>query len=245
MVAFALYCRLPFGRLHRRNPEIIRLAGAIGRSPSALAMKLSNIASLDPAIAATGRVGLSGASAKDRELWQEMQGNWPRFALESWKALDAAEADLQADEGVESEAPAAYYDDEPVVSTAVRIGQNFFRAAVLSAYNERCCISGLSLPALLVASPIVPWSHDRHHRVNPQNGLALSALHGKAFDLGLITVDDDMTVRVSEKRPAKADSFFLDSIESYHGTPIFLPEKFSPNPNREFLAYHRRHIFQE
>ena len=40
LVAFALYCRLPFGRLHSRNPEIVQFAEAIGRTPSALAMKL-------------------------------------------------------------------------------------------------------------------------------------------------------------------------------------------------------------
>lgn len=243
LVAFALYCRLPFGKLHQRNPEIIRLAGAIGRSPSALAMKLTNIASLDPAITATGRSGLSGASAKDRELWQEMHADWPRFAIESQKALDAAEAARPESDGTDAETQDAHSGGERIVSATARIGQNFFRAAVLSAYNERCCISGLSLPALLVASHIVPWSHDQRHRVNPQNGLLLSALHDKAFDLGLITINDDLTVRVSENRPAPLDAFFQDSIMSYHGKPISLPEKFSPNP--EFLAYHRQHIFQK
>jgi putative restriction endonuclease len=61
-LAFHLYCQLPFGRLHHRNPEIIELAGRIGRTPSALAMKLVNFASLDPVITASGRKGLSGAS---------------------------------------------------------------------------------------------------------------------------------------------------------------------------------------
>ena len=51
LVAFNLYCKTPFGRLHQRNPEIIRLASALGRTPSALAMKLVNFASLDPASA--------------------------------------------------------------------------------------------------------------------------------------------------------------------------------------------------
>ena len=70
--------------------------------------------------------------------------------------------------------------------------------AVMSAYNGRCCITGLSLSGLLVASHIIPWSHDRDNRVNPRNGLLLSALHDKAFDTGLITIKDfDMTVRVS------------------------------------------------
>lgn len=54
LVAFSLYCQTPFGKLHSRNPEIIKYADLINRTPSALAMKLTNIASLDPAITSTG-----------------------------------------------------------------------------------------------------------------------------------------------------------------------------------------------
>jgi hypothetical protein len=53
-LAFFLYCQLPFGKLHSRNPEIVKLARIIGRTPSAVAMKLVNFASLDPAIINTG-----------------------------------------------------------------------------------------------------------------------------------------------------------------------------------------------
>ena len=60
-LAFHLYCQLPFGKLHQRNPEIIKLANMIGRTPSAVAMKLVNFASLDPAITGTGRSGLGNA----------------------------------------------------------------------------------------------------------------------------------------------------------------------------------------
>jgi hypothetical protein len=49
LVAFRLYCRTPFGRLHRNNPEIIELARLMGRTPSSVGMKACNFASLDPA----------------------------------------------------------------------------------------------------------------------------------------------------------------------------------------------------
>jgi hypothetical protein len=65
-LAFHLYCQLPFGKLDMRTPEVIKLAGLIGRTPGAVAMKLSNFASLDPAITGTGRKGLEGASNLDR-----------------------------------------------------------------------------------------------------------------------------------------------------------------------------------
>ena len=53
-LAFAFYCHTPFGKLDRKNPQIIELAKLIGRTPSALAMKLVNFASLDPSIIDTG-----------------------------------------------------------------------------------------------------------------------------------------------------------------------------------------------
>ncbi len=46
LIAFNLYCQMPFGKMHSKNPDIIRFADLIGRTPSALAMKLTNIASL-------------------------------------------------------------------------------------------------------------------------------------------------------------------------------------------------------
>ena len=98
------------------------------------------------------------------------------------------------------------------------------------------------MPALLVASHIVPWRHDSANRVNPRNGLLLSALHDKAFDSGFITIRDDMTVQVSRKPNVINDQFFSESIEYYDGKSISLPEKFSPG--REFLSYHRECIFE-
>ena len=89
LVAFAMYCQLPFGKFHHRNPEIVEVAKLIGRTPSALAMKLSNIASLDPAITSTGRKGLTSASANDRAMWEEMQSDWAKFAIESQRAMEA------------------------------------------------------------------------------------------------------------------------------------------------------------
>src|SRR5712691_4578349 len=86
LVALYLYCQIPFGNMHSRNPEIIKCAELIDRTPSALAMKLTNIASLDPAITSTGRRGLENASATDKAMWTEMQADWQRFAVEAQRA---------------------------------------------------------------------------------------------------------------------------------------------------------------
>jgi hypothetical protein len=141
LVAFALYCRLPFGRLHSKNPEIVEVAAAIGRTPSALAMKLTNIASLDPAIISTGRSGLPGASANDRDMWNEMQADWERFAVDSQRALsELGTSTRQCDYSVNGDEVVLEGSDRAVISTT-RIGQRFFRRAVMSAYDERCCIT--------------------------------------------------------------------------------------------------------
>jgi len=238
LIAFKLYCEVPFGKLHSRNPAIIKYATLIGRTPSALAMKLNNIASLDPAITETGRQGLPGASAADRAMWAEMESDWNLFVLELRQAIEGLEVPVhdQADDAMD------YTGQERVVQGRARVGQDFFRKSVLSAYRGRCCITGLAEPRLLVASHIVPWKEDKANRLNPRNGLCLSMLHDKAFDAGIITFNEDLTLRVSRKYFRDGDAFFADALLSYEGRAIAVPEKF--RPAEEFLAFHRERVFE-
>ncbi|MDD5174981.1 MAG: HNH endonuclease [Sterolibacterium sp.] len=246
LVAFNLYCQMPFGKMHSRNPEIIKYAELIGRTPSALAMKLTNIASLDPAITSTGRKGLERASAADKVMWEEMQADWWRFAIEAQQAASGfgvtAELETPVDDTSMPDEVVDYTGNNKTVQATARVGQNFFRRSVLSAYNYRCCITGLAVPKLLVASHIVPWRVGAENRLNPRNGLCLSMLHDKAFDAGIITIAEDMAVRVSRKHATNTDHFFSSALLAYDGKPIALPEKFCPHT--EFLAYHRQHIFE-
>lgn len=244
LIAFYLYCRMPFGKMHRGNPQLIRMSAAIHRTPSALAMKLTNIASLDPAITDTGRKGLAGASATDRAMWEEMQADWESFTIEAQTAVSQL---VNSDDCIDvenedtSEEFVSYEGADKVASKIVRLRQSFFRSAVLSAYHYRCCITGMAIPKLLVASHIVPWHADKANRLNPRNGLCLSMLHDKAFDIGIICLTDDLTVRVSKRYPGDTNPFFRDALLAYDGKPINLPEKF--RPNLDFLAYHREHVF--
>jgi predicted restriction endonuclease len=225
--------------MHSRNPEIIKYAELIGRTPSALAMKLTNIASLDPEITSTGRKGLEGASAADKTMWEEMQADWGRFAIEMQEAVSSfgGITETEADDSLVPDEVIDYTGSNKTIQTTTRIGQDFFRRSVLSAYDYRCCITGLAVPKLLVASHIVPWRVDAKNRLNPRNGLCLSMLHDKAFDIGIITISEDMTVRVSQKHAADADRFFKSALFAYDGKPIALPEKF--RPHADFLARHR------
>ena len=256
LVAFSLYCRIPFGVISSRNPEIVRYSAAIGRTPSALSMKMGNIASLDDVIRESGRSGLRNASAADRAMWAEMNEDWEAFALECERALAAVGLDSMSGNDEQLGDPNAEFGDASRVADdqvmypagedrvevrRARVGQRFFRAAVMSAYDGRCCVTGLSIPILLEASHIVPWRLDAAQRTNPRNGLLLSALHHKAFDGGLITLGDDLTLRVSEGVADVDDRFFADAVVRYAGRRIRPPEKFAPDA--EFLTYHRENVF--
>ena len=242
LVAFALYCRIPFGVIHSRNPETVRYAAAIGRRPAALSMKMANIASLDDVIRESGRSGLRNASRADRDMWAEMNADWDAFAVESESALRAAMGAGEPSEISDDDDLSVFPEGRDRISIAkARVGHDFFRAAVRSAYDGRCCITGLAAPSLLVASHIVPWRADESNRTNPKNGLLLSALHDRAFDRGLITLDGDFRVVVSESGASDSDRFFADAVVKYAGRRIRLPEKFAPEAG--FLAYHRERVF--
>lgn len=237
-LAFHLYCQQPFGKLHSRNPEIKRLAQLIGRTPDAVAMKLVNFASLDPAITGTGRKGLDGASNLDREIWDEFHADWEALAVESEMLRRKLDANAQPmDESEEQLVPEDFTGETRKVVTEQRIKQTFFRRAVLSSYRGRCCMSGLSEQRLLIASHIVPWSKDKANRLNPSNGLCLSAIHDRAFDKGLVTLTDDFKIVVSEELKRNKEAFVKEVLQPLDGKQMELPERFAPK--LEFIAWHR------
>ena len=115
------------------------------------------------------------------------------------------------------------------------------KAVACSNYNFSCCITGLPLTELLVASHIKPWAIDEKNRMNPRNGLCLNALHDKAFDKGLITIDENFKVVVSSLIQ-NASQPQLGLIQNIHGVPLKVPNRFRPDP--ELLDWHRTSIFR-
>lgn len=236
ILAFNLYCRTPFGRIHIRNPEIIALASKIGRTPSAVSWKLANFARLDPTLSQRSIKGARHGSKEDIKIWQEFQDNWEQLTFESQTISDeaaAAEVAAETREFPKGEMKTAL--------VRVRLNQSFFRSAILAAYEQKCCITGINLPDLLCASHIVPWSVDVRNRTNPQNGLCLNAIHDRAFDRGLITVTEEFRVKTS-RRIKESRSPGLQIITDFDGAAIILPKHFLPAP--EFLRYHQQHIFK-
>lgn len=240
-LAFHLYCQIPFGKIDGRNKEIITLAKVIGRTADAVAMKMLNIASLDPAITSTGRSSLGNASSLDREVWEEFHANWEKLALECsllMKQLHGGRDEPakmpDADEAFDL---TDFTGETRRVLTEQRIKQNFFRRVILASYRGRCCMSGLSESRLLIASHIVPWSKDKTNRLNPSNGLCLSALHDKAFDKGLISLTNEYKVIVSDELMRRDEAFIKEVFIPLHGRQIEMPTRFLPSI--EFITRHR------
>jgi putative restriction endonuclease len=123
----------------------------------------------------------------------------------------------------------------------IRVNQAFFRKSVLASYSSRCCITGITIPQLLVASHIVPWSVDRKNRMNPSNGLCLNALHDRAFDAGLITITTDLRLKLSSEIKEKDQGNPASMFTPYDNRNIQPPQKFFPA--LELLEYHNKHIF--
>lgn len=239
LAALHVYFQLPFGQLHQGNPLIEHLAEWIGRTPGSVALKLVNFASLDPQVRASGRAGMSNASRLDKQIWDELNSDWDLVADEAARAYENYGSEYGVAPGVDvaEDVPEIAEGKSVNAVVKVRVNQARFRRAVLASYNARCCISGLAVPQLLIASHIIPWSMDTKNRLNPQNGLCLSALHDKAYDIGLITVLPDFTVRVSKHLlDSDVDSFTKQTLSKHHGQTIALPDRLKPNP--EFLQAH-------
>jgi predicted restriction endonuclease len=240
LIALRLYMRCPFGRLHGRNPEIIQLAITIGRTPGAVAMKACNFASLDPAFRASKRSGLSGASEADRALWAEFAADAERVAAEAEDTFARVDPAASASQLQEVRPPPGETDVLRLVRA--RRVQSFFRAAVLTSYGTRCAVTGLAMPDLLVASHIIPWSSSIERRADPTNGICLNALFDRAFDRGLMTIDEDYRVIVSRRLHDAAHAADLScSLRQGHGRRIHLPHRLAPDPGA--LSLHRTHLF--
>lgn len=243
ILAINLYCKLPFGRLHRLNPKVIHLSKLINRTPSSVAYKLVNFASLDPSLKARGIKGASNASKLDKIIWEEFYNNWEDLPYESEKLL--AKIENKPIENISN----IDLTDLPIGKTRnrlvkIRVNQSFFRSSILASYNNTCCITGLNQSELLIAGHIMPWSEDKKNRLNPRNGIAINALHDKAFENGLITITPDFKIQVSsillnQKKTKTLDKYFFQ----YQDKKIILPSRFLPDT--EFLKYHNEYRFQK
>ncbi len=241
IVALNLYCKIPFNRVISTHPEIIRVAKIIGRSTNSLKMKIGNFGSFDPELKKHGIVGLSNTSKLDKEVWLEFNNNWETLAFESEKLI-ADFSGTTLEQSLELDTTNFPQGKEREAVIKARVNQTFFRSAILSSYNSKCCITGISIPALLVASHIIPWSQNQKERLNPRNGLCLNSIHDKAFDKGLITITADYKIRVSNYLQDLVDEVAVnDYFLKHNNQAISLPDRFLPE--KDFLNFHFENIF--
>ncbi len=195
-------------------------------------MKMSNLASIDETL---DRKGMSNSSELDRAVWSKFFNS----LVESAKFLPDVNKTETA-QGFAEDAQARFENlntsgENILRITNTRQGQNIFREMVLASYDEKCAITGISQPSLLIAGHIRPWSFDKENRMNPRNGICLNRLHDKAFENNLIAVEDDGRIVYSTALdPVTTNKMRLMSMTGYFN----FPSKFRPDEN--FLREHRR-----
>lgn len=117
---------------------------------------------------------------------------------------------------------------------------------ILTNYGCRCALTGIDIPQLLIASHIIPWEDKKHKqdRLNPCNGICLSALYDKAFDEGLISFSpSDYTICFSSiLREKETKEYYDKHFGLIVGKKLTIPTDYLPSS--EFLEYHYECIFQ-
>lgn len=245
ILAFNLYLKTPFGKLHSTNKDVIHLANLIGRTPSSIALRLVNFASVDPALKARGIKGMDGGKKIVQPIWDEFFYNQEELIFLSEKILAEKENST-----IEKKFEELFFDinelkgEVKLREVKTRVNQNVFRQIVMANYSGKCAMSGIDLPELLFASHIVPWAKNEEERLNPENGICLSALYDKAFDKGLIGINEDYKILLSEKIKKRKDKdYYGNYFASLENQSLILPQKYLPK--KEFIQYHLDVVFEK
>ncbi len=249
ILALYLYCQIPFAQTKASNPEVIKLAQKLGRTPSSVARKLGNFGAFDPLLAAKGITGLIHYSKADKDVWQEFYGRWDVLVDESERLTDTGAVEAEAVQEPKAGPvtlpplvlPSGPTSQPRLVMT--RLHQSFFRRAVLASYGNRCCLCGMELTPLLIGSHIKPWSAaSEEERTDPENGLCLCVLHDKAYDRGLLTVTTDYCVIAAAVIKKSAVKFTQLTLAEFDTQPIQMPSRFAPKS--QYLQWHQDNVFQ-
>lgn len=243
ILAFNLYLKLPFGKLHTRTPEVIELAKITGRTVNSIAIRLTNFASCDPYHQNRGVKGMDGGRKQCQPIWDEFFNNKEGLIFKSEKIL--AERENQT---IETKFSDLLFDikdlkgETKLREIKTRVNQNVFRQIVVANYSGKCAITGIDIPELLFASHIIPWAENENERLNPENGICLSALYDKAFDKGFIAIKENYEVIISTDLKKKNKHYYYSKyFSSLENEKIKMPQKYLPN--KEFLQYHLDTIF--
>lgn len=127
---------------------------------------------------------------------------------------------------------------ESIRLTKTRCNQNAFRKIILALYNDSCCVTGLNIPQLNRASHIIPWADDAKIRLDPRNGLCLSATYDIAFDRYLITFDEDYRMLISKDvKEFYSNEVVRKYFSKLEGHKMTTPSTYQPS--QKYLKKHR------
>ena len=239
------YMKMPFGKMHRSNPDVVALATLMGRTSNSIAMRLVNFAACDPILANRNISGLSGGKSQCMPYWEEFCNDREALMYESELIL----ARLQ-NVSIEFKYPEVQNIGEGLVGETrirevkTRVNQDVFRQMILSLYDNQCALTGINETDLLLASHIKPWAVDEENRLNPKNGICLSALYDRAFDKGLIGFDNHYRTVLSQRlKDHCTDDYYEHYFGCIEGKPLNFPYE-DYRPDVSFLEYHMDCIFQ-
>ena len=150
-----------------------------------------------------------------------------------------SQADLRAETGQVGEEHAVYE------TTRRRKRAADFKAAVLTAYAERCAVCAFSVrlhgSVLALEAAHIHW----HSHAGPsvvRNGIALCALHHRLFDRGAFTLNDALAIRISKQA---AGHGHYDALGRFDGATLaVVPDMAEDRPGVEFLGWHRRLVLR-
>lgn len=245
ILAFNLYLKLPFGKMHKATPEVVELAKITGRTVSSIAIRLSNFASCDPYHQARGIKGMVGGLKQCQPIWDEFFQNKEALIFQSERILAEKE-----NISIETKFSELLFDikdlkgETKLREVKTRVNQNVFRQIVIANYSGKCAITGIDIPDLLFASHIIPWSKNEVERLNPENGICLSALYDRAYDKGLIGINEKYEILLSTDLKKKSNKdYYSKHFSSLEDSKIIMPSKYYPN--KDFLQYHLDMIFEK
>lgn len=187
------------------------------------------------------RDGFCSAALKSYEAFL-IEKNFEQEMFNVFDSYEGAESELASKLDITLSYPEYLLeglDGKDVVrSVRVRVNQNVFRKIILSIYNQSCCITGLNIPNVNRASHIIRWADNAEKRLDPANGLCLSATYDAAFDGNFISLDDDYRIILSKNiREYSTNSCVNKYFIKKEGMKIKLPNRFKPN--KDYLAEHR------
>ena len=245
ILARNLYLKLPFGKLHSGTPEIIHLANLIHRTPGSVAMRLNNFAAVDPFHQQRGIGGLPGGQKRVAPIWNEFVHNKEELLFEGERILAAREnIPLEEKFSAALQEVQSLKGEDKLQHVKTRVNQDVFCQMVLTNDAGKCALSGIDIPDLLVASHILSWAKNEQARLNPENGICLSALYGKAYDKGYIGITEKLDVVVSPVLKKKGgEPYYPQWFAFLQGAKITRPQKW--RPGKAFLQYHMAVVFKQ